>query len=227
YKELQAAICEKLKRDNGVDYSPEEIIVSTGAKQAIMNVILATVNPGDEVIVPAPYWVSYVEMIRFAGGVPVIIEASIENDFKVSASQIEKAITPKTKLFLFSNPCNPTGTVYSKEELQKWVDVFVKYENVYVISDEIYELINFNEEHVCFASFKEMKDRTILINGLSKGFAMTGWRLGYLAASKEIVAACSKIQGQFTSGASSISQRAAITALKADPEVTHFMKDAF
>lgn len=227
YKDLQVAICEKLKRDNGLNYAPENIVVSTGAKQSIMNVILATVNPGDEVILPAPYWVSYIEMVRFAGGVPVVIETGIESDFKVSKKELEDAITNKTKLFLFSNPCNPSGTVYSKAELTELASVFSKNKNIYIVSDEIYELINFYEKNVSFASFSDLFDRVITVNGVSKGFAMTGWRVGYIAAPKEIAAASSKIQGQFTSGTCSIAQRAALAAMKADPSVVDFMKEKF
>lgn len=227
YKDLLEAICEKFKRDNGLSYRPSQIVTSTGAKQSIINVIMATVNPGDEVILPAPYWVSYAEMVTLNEGKVVSIETSYETDFKISPAQLEKAITPKTKVFLFSNPCNPTGTLYSENELRALGEVFKKNSHVLIISDEIYEHINFESKHFSMASIPELYSRTVTVNGLSKAFAMTGWRLGYIGAPEEIAKACVKIQGQFTSGASSITQRAAIAAVKSDPVTLHPMREAF
>ncbi|MFY7993924.1 MAG: pyridoxal phosphate-dependent aminotransferase [Bacteriovoracaceae bacterium] len=227
YKDLLEAICEKFNRDNGLSYKPSQIVTSTGAKQSIINVIMATVNPGDEVILPAPYWVSYAEMVTLNEGKVVSIETSYETDFKISPAQLEKAITPKTKVFLFSNPCNPTGTLYSENELRALGEVFKKNSHVLIISDEIYEHINFESKHFSMASIPELYSRTVTVNGLSKAFAMTGWRLGYIGAPEEIAKACVKIQGQFTSGASSITQRAAIAAVKADPVSLHPMREAF
>lgn len=213
FPELRKAIAAKLKRDNGLNYLPEEIVVSTGAKQSIFNIICSVINPGDEVLVPVPYWVSYHDMIRLAGGVPVFLDTDKKNDFKVTASQVEKAMNARTRMFLFSSPCNPTGTVYSKDELESLAHVFAKNQNVVVVSDEIYELINFTGSHESIAQFEIIRDQTVIVNGLSKSFAMTGWRIGYIAGPKWISEACEKIQGQVTSGTSSISQRAAITAL--------------
>ena len=227
YLDLRKAVCEKLKRDNGLEYTPEQIVVSTGAKHSITNAMLCLVNPGDEVIIPTPYWVSYKEMVKIAEGKAVYITGGIENDFKVTPEQIEKAITPKTKVFIFSSPCNPSGSLYSQEELNAIAKMFEKYPDITIISDEIYELINFAGKHASIATNAAIKDRVVLVNGLSKGFAMTGWRLGYIAASKEIAGACTKLQGQFTSGTNSIAQRAAITALKADPSVTSTMVSKF
>ena len=224
YPELRKAICFKLKRDNNLDYSPEQVVVSTGAKQALANTMLSLVNPGDEVIVPAPYWVSYREIVKMAEGTSVVIPAGVENDFKITPDQLEKAITPKTKVFIFSSPCNPTGSVYSKEELAALATVFEKHPGIFIISDEIYELINFKGSHESIAQFAEIKDRVIIINGVSKGFAMTGWRLGYSVSHIEIAKACDKIQGQVTSGASSISQRAAIAAILTDPSSSEELK---
>jgi aspartate aminotransferase len=227
YPELRQAICRKLKRDNDLDYSPEQIVVSTGAKHSIMNTLLCIVNPGDEVLIPTPYWVSYSHMVGFAQGKNVFIEGTIENDFKITPQQLEQAITPSTKLFMFSSPCNPSGSVYSREELQALAKVFEKHPHVYILSDEIYELINFSKNHESIAQFASINERVILINGVSKGFAMTGWRLGYLAGSKEIAAAVSKLQGQFTSGATSIAQKAAQQAMEILPEETWHMLDKF
>jgi len=230
YPELRQAIAEKLKRDNNLDYTAEQIVVSTGAKQSLANAILCLVNPGEEVLIPAPYWVSYKEIIKLAEAKGVFIESSISSDFKVTPEQIEAAITPRTKLFIFSSPCNPSGTVYNLEELKAFAEVFERHPQVFIISDEIYEHINFNGKHHSIASFESIHDRVIIINGLSKGFAMTGWRLGYMAACKEIAKACDKLQGQITSGTSSITQRAAITAMKTDPETSadiRLMLDAF
>ncbi len=230
YPELRQAIAEKLKRDNNLDYTAEQIVVSTGAKQSLANAILCLVNPGEEVLIPAPYWVSYKEIIKLAEAKGVFIESSISSDFKVTPEQIEAAITPRTKLFIFSSPCNPSGTVYNLEELKAFAEVFERHPQVFIISDEIYEHINFNGKHHSIGSFESIHDRVIIINGLSKGFAMTGWRLGYMAACKEIAKACDKLQGQITSGTSSITQRAAITAMKTDPETSadiRLMLDAF
>ncbi|HEY0899495.1 MAG TPA: pyridoxal phosphate-dependent aminotransferase, partial [Sphingobacteriaceae bacterium] len=227
YPELRKAIAAKLKRENNLDYSFDQIVVSTGAKQALANSILCLVNPGDEVIVPTPYWVSYSEMIKLAEGTPVYIPGTIESDFKITASQLEQAITPKTKVFMFSSPNNPTGSVYSKEELAALAEVFKKYPNIYIISDEIYEHINFVGEHASIAQIPGMQDRTIVINGFSKSYAMTGWRIGYLAANKDIATACDKMQGQITSATCSITQRAAIAAYEGGLESVHQMKEAF
>ncbi len=227
YLDLREAICRKFKRENNLDYSPDQIVVSTGAKQSIANALLSTINPGDEVIVPTPYWVSYSEMIKLAEGVPVYIDAAVEQNFKITADQLEQAISPKTKMMIFSSPCNPTGTVYTKDELKSFADVLAKHENIWVISDEIYEHINYLSKHESIAQFENIKDRVIVINGLSKAFAMTGWRLGYMAANKDLAKACDKIQGQFTSATSSISQRAAIKALDGDFGPTEEMRKQY
>lgn len=228
YLELRQAICEKFKRDNGLTYTPDEIVVSTGAKQSIANAVLCLVDEGDEIIVPAPFWVSYLEILKLAGGVPVILEAGIEQNFKVTAAQLEKAITPKTRLIMMSTPCNPTGSVYSKEELKALAEVIVKYPDLYIISDEIYEHINFVGGHQSLAQFDFVKDRVITINGVSKGFAMTGWRGGILAAPKWIAQACDKMQGQFTSATSSITQKAMHKAMELDFDTyIRPMRDAF
>jgi aspartate aminotransferase len=227
YQDLREAISNKFKRDNGIDYSSEQIVVSTGAKQSIANVVLSLINPGDEVIVPAPYWVSYAEIIKMAEGVPVFIETSIKNDFKISPLELQDAITNKTKMMIYSSPCNPSGSVYSKEELRSLADVLVNYPSITVLSDEIYEHINFTGSYFSIAAFPDMYNQVVTINGVSKSFAMTGWRLGYIGAPLHIAQACTKIQGQFTSGTSSISQRAAIAAVSADPSVIHSMRDAF
>lgn len=227
YLELREAICKKLERDNNLHYTPDQIIASTGAKHSIMNAILCLVNPGDEVIIPTPYWVSYSHMVTYAQGKHVYIEAGIENDFKITPEQLESAITPNTKLFMFSSPCNPSGSVYSKEELQKLAEVFERHPHVFILSDEIYELINFDENHESIAQFAAIKDRVIIINGVSKGFAMTGWRLGYMAAHPQIAAAANKLQGQFTSATSSIAQKAAQAAMEIPPEATRFMLEKF
>ena len=216
YLDLREAICHKFKRDNNLDYKPENIVVSTGAKQCLANAILAIVDKDDEVIIPTPFWVTYSELVKIAGGKVVTINTSIETNFKITATQLQQAITSKTKMFLFSSPCNPSGAVYSNEELASLVEVFLQYPNIYILSDEIYEYINFVGKHHSIASFNELKDRVIVVNGLSKGFAMTGWRLGYIAANVEIAKACEKLQGQFTSATCSIAQRAAIAALTSD-----------
>lgn len=217
YPELREAICEKLKRDNGLDYAPEQIVVSGGAKHSIANVMLCLVNKGDEVIVPAPYWVSYREIIKLAEGIPVVVEATLDNDFKITAEQIKAAITPKTKVLIYSSPCNPSGSVYTGEELKAIAEVIAAHPGIYIISDEIYELIRFEGTHESIAQFDFIKDRVITINGVSKGFAMTGWRVGYMAAPLEIAKACDKLQGQMTSATCSISQYASIEAMKTDP----------
>ena len=227
YQDLREAISDKFKRDNGIDYSTEQIVVSTGAKQSIANVVLSLINPGDEVIVPAPYWVSYAEIIKMAEGIPVFIETSIKNDFKISPLELKDAITSKTKMMIYSSPCNPSGSVYSKEELRSLADVLVNYPSITVLSDEIYEHINFTGSYFSIGAFLDMYNQVVTINGVSKSFAMTGWRLGYIGAPLHIAQACTKIQGQFTSGTSGISQRAAITAVSAEPSVVHEMRDAF
>ena len=227
YDDLRQAISDKFKRDNGLDYGIDQIVVSTGAKQSIANVVLSLVDEGDEVIIPAPYWVSYIEIVRMAGGVPIIVKAGIESDFKITGDQLANAITAKTKLMIFSSPCNPSGSVYSKTELQSLAKVLINNSHVTVISDEIYEHINFGSRHQSLGQFEEIKEQVVTVNGVSKAWAMTGWRLGYIGASSKIAAACSKIQGQFTSGTSSITQKASIAALKADPAVLKDMLTAF
>lgn len=227
YMDLREAVCLKLKRDNNLDYLPTQIIVSTGAKQSIANTVLAIVDHGDEVIIPTPYWVTYSEIVRLAGGVVNLVQTSLETGFKITAAQLESAITPKTKLFMFSSPCNPTGAVYTKDELAALVAVFEKHPDIYIMSDEIYEFINFTGRHESIAQFESVKDRVIIINGLSKGYAMTGWRLGYLAASPEVAKACDKLQGQFTSATCSITQRAGIAALTGTLEPTYAMVKKF
>ena len=229
YQDLREAICLKLKRDNNLDYECNQVVVSTGAKQSIANVVLSLVNPGDEVILPAPYWVSYKEIVKVAEGKAVYINTPIEQEFKVTPQQIEAAITPKSKLLIFSSPCNPTGSVYTKEELKAIAEVLVKYPQVYIIADEIYEHINFVGKHESMAQFDFIKDHVIVVNGVSKGFAMTGWRIGYIAAPIEIAKACDKLQGQFTSGTCSIAQRAALEAIAGDPDTQELrtMKAAF
>ncbi len=227
YPELRKAISAKLKRENNLDYGFDQIVVGTGAKQAIANAVMCLVNPGDEVLVPTPYWVSYSEVIKLAEGKSVFIPATVENEFKISPEQLEQAITEKTKLFLFSSPCNPTGSVYNRKELAALAKVFEKYPQIYIISDEIYEHINFIEHHESIAQFENIKDRVVIINGFSKAYAMTGWRIGYLAANKSIAQACEKMQGQITSGTCSISQRAALAAYENGLESVHEMRDAF
>lgn len=225
--ELRQAICTKLKRDNYLDYTPEQIIVSTGAKQCLANAILSLINPGDEVLIPTPYWVTYSALAGLAEGRIVYLPCGIENDFKLQPEQLEKAITPATRLFIFSSPCNPTGTVYTREELAALAAVFEQHPQVAIISDEIYEYINYRSAHESIAQFPAIRDRVILVNGMSKGFAMTGWRLGYMAAPKEIVQACEKLQAQFTSGTNSIAQYASVAALTESLEPTKKMTAAF
>jgi aspartate aminotransferase len=227
YKELLEAIVQKFKRDNGLNFKPTQIVTSTGAKQSIINVVMATVNPGDEVILPAPYWVSYSEMIQLNEGKVISLQTDHHSDFKITPQQLEAAITPKTKMFLFSNPCNPTGTMYTEKELRALGEVFKKFPQVLIVSDEIYEYISFEEKMFSIGSIPELASRTVTVNGLSKGFAMTGWRLGYIGAPEEVAKACVKIQGQFTSGTSSITQRAAIAAVSADPAIVTSMREAF
>lgn len=225
YADLKNAVCFKLKRDNNLEYQPSQVVVSTGAKQALANTILSLINPGDEVILPTPYWVSYRELIKLAEGIAVTIPATVANDFKITPEQLENAITPKSRMFLFSSPCNPTGSVYSRSELEALVKVFEKYPDIYIVSDEIYELINFNGKHESIAQFESVRNRVVIINGVSKGFAMTGWRLGYSVSSPQIAAACDKLQGQITSGASSISQKAAVAALMTDPSISEELQN--
>lgn len=227
FPEVRKAIADKLKRDNGIDYAPEQIVISTGAKQSIINAVLCLVNPGDEVILPTPFWVSYKEMVRFAEGEAVEVPTTIEEDFKLSPAKLEAAITDKTRMIIFSSPSNPTGSAYSEAELRALAAIIEKFPDVLVICDEIYEHIRFIGKHFSMAAIPEIHDRVITINGVSKAFAMTGWRIGYLAASKEIAAACTKMQGQFTSAASGISQKAAQAAFEADPSEIKFMVDAF
>lgn len=227
YADLREAICAKFKRDNNLDYKPENIVASTGAKQSLANAILALVDEGEEVIIPTPYWVTYSELVKIAKGKVVEVHTSLDNGFKITPQQLEAAITPHTKVFLFSSPCNPSGAVYTKTELEALAAVFEKHPEVYIISDEIYEYINFIGKHESIAQFAGLKERIVIINGLSKGFAMTGWRLGYIAASTEVAKACEKLQGQFTSGTNSITQKAAVTALTADLKPSFEMVEEF
>ena len=227
YDDLRESISRKFLRDNQLHYTKDQIVVSTGAKQSIANVVLSIINPGDEVIIPAPYWVSYIEIVKMAGGIPVIIQAGIDQDFKITPGQLETAITPKTKMFIFSSPCNPTGSVYGKEELRSLANILSKHKHIVAISDEIYEHIHFKGHHESLAQFENIYPQVVTVNGASKAWAMTGWRLGYIGASKEIADACNKIQGQFTSGTSSITQKAAIAALDADPIVLKDMVAIF
>ena len=227
YVELKEAICNKFKRDNGLEYKPSQIVVSTGAKQSLYNIAQVMLNDGDEVILPAPYWVSYVEIVKLSGGVPVEVPTSVETDFKMTAEQLEAAITPKTKMMWFSSPCNPSGSVYSREELTAIAKVLEKHPNIFVVSDEIYEHINYSGTFCSIGSIPGMLERTITVNGVAKAFAMTGWRIGYIGAPEFIAKACTKIQGQVTSGANSIAQRATIAAVEADPSAIKYMVDAF
>lgn len=227
YDDLREAIAEKFERDNGLKYNKSQIVVSTGAKQSIANVVLSLINPGDEVIIPAPYWVSYVEIVKLAEGIPVIVEAGIESDFKVTGDMLRKAITPKTKMMIFSTPCNPTGSVYGKEELRGIADVLAVNPRVVAISDEIYEHINFVGKHESLAQFDDIYEQVVTINGVSKAWAMTGWRIGYIGAPQYIADACTKMQGQFTSGTNAIAQRATIAAVKADVSILEEMIAAF
>jgi aspartate aminotransferase len=225
--DVRETVCAKLKRDNNLDYKPENIVLSTGAKQSLANVILAIVDDDDEVIIPTPYWVTYSELVKIARGKVVAVRTSVESGFKITPAQLESAITKRTKAFMFSSPCNPSGAVYSKKELEALAAVFKKYPNVYILSDEIYEYINFVGKHESIAQFPELKERVIVINGLSKGFAMTGWRLGYIAANAEVAKACEKLQGQFTSATCSITQKTTIAALTGSLKPTFEMVDEF
>jgi len=227
YKELKQAIIKKFKRDNNLEYKPSQIVVSTGAKQSLANLAQVLLNKGDEVLLPAPYWVSYSDIAKVAEGVPVEIKTSIESDFKVTPEALEAAITPKTKMIMYSSPCNPSGSVYSKDELRALADVLVKYPNIIVISDEIYEHINFTDQHASMAQFDDMYDRTVTVNGVSKAYAMTGWRIGFIGAPEWIAKACTKMQGQVTSGTNCIAQRATITALEESPSKIKYMVEAF
>lgn len=227
YVELKEAIITKFKRDNNLTYTLPQIVVSTGAKQSLANVAGVMINKGDEVILPCPYWVSYADIVKLNDGVPVEVPTTIATDFKMTPEQLEAAITPNTKMIWFSSPCNPSGSVYSREELRGLADVLQKYPNIYVVSDEIYEHINYVGGHASMAGFEDMYDRTITVNGVSKAFAMTGWRIGYIGAPEKIARACNKMQGQITSGANCIAQRAVITALNADPSVVKYMVDEF
>jgi aspartate aminotransferase len=227
YLELRQSVANKLKRDNGLDYTADQIVVSTGAKQSIANAVLCLVNPGDEVIIPSPFWVSYLELVKLAEGKSVVVKANLTSNFKVTAAQIKAAITPKTRLIIFSTPCNPSGSVYSRAELKAIADVVKEYPELYILSDEIYEDINFIGKHESMAQFEYIKERVITVNGVSKGFAMTGWRGGYLAAPLWIAKACDKMQGQFTSATCSITQKAMQKAMELPQEATHGMRDAF
>ncbi len=227
YLSLREAISEKLSKENGLSYSPAEIIVGTGGKQGVCNTFMALVNPGDEVVIPAPYWVSYPQMAKLAGGTPVVLPTGIENDFKITADQLEQAITPRTKLLVICSPSNPTGSIYTAEELESLAKVVLSHDDLYVLSDEIYEHINYVGSHASIAQFPGMKERTIVCNGVSKAYAMTGWRLGWVAAPEWIVKGMSKLQGQYTSGTSSVSQMAALAAYKGDQECVEDMRIAF
>lgn len=225
--ELRKAICNKLKRDNQLDYEPQHIVVSTGAKQSIANLCLSLLNDGDEVLLPAPFWVSYFELVKLGEATPVIIPTSIDSDFKIQAHQLEQAITPQTKMIIFSSPCNPSGSVYTEQELMALANVLEKHPDIFIVSDEIYELIRYGIDHFSMARIDAIKDRVITVNGVSKGFAMTGWRVGYIAASEWIAKACTKIQGQVTSATCAIAQKAAEKAMITNPNEVNFMRDTF
>lgn len=227
YMDLREAVCDKLRRENQLDYSPAEILVSNGAKQSVCNTVMALVNPGDEVIIPAPYWVSYPQMVLLAGGEPVFVEATFEQNFKMTAEQLEKAITPKTRMLILCSPSNPTGSVYNKDELRALANIILKYPDLYVLADEIYEHINYVGHHESIAQFPGMKERAIVVNGVSKAYAMTGWRIGYIAAPEWIVKGCNKLQGQYTSGPCSVSQMAALAAYRESQECVEEMRQAF
>ena len=227
YLDLKKAIIKKFERDNGLIYSPSQIVVSTGAKQALYNIASVLINPGDEVILPCPYWVSYADIVKLKGGIPVEVKTDIENDFKMTGAQLENAITEKTKMIWFSSPCNPSGSVYSDEELSALSKVLEDYENIFIVSDEIYEHINYKGGHNSIGTYNAVKDRTITVNGVSKAFAMTGWRIGYIGAPEWIARACNKVQGQVTSGANCIAQRAVITALNENPDKIEYMVKEF
>lgn len=227
YPDLRKAIAAKLKNENGLDYSINEILVSNGAKQSVCNTVMALVNDGDEVIIPAPYWVSYPQMVKLAGGVPVIVKAGFEQDFKMTAQHLEEAITPKTRMLILCSPSNPTGSVYSKEELESLAEVIKKHDDLYVLADEIYEHINYTGRHASIAQFPGMKERSIIVNGVSKAYAMTGWRIGFIAAPEWIVKGCNKLQGQYTSGPCSVSQKAAEAAYTLPQDCVETMRQAF
>lgn len=227
YPDLRKAIAAKLKNENGLDYNINEILVSNGAKQSVCNTVMALVNDGDEVIIPAPYWVSYPQMVKLAGGVPVIVNAGFEQDFKMTAQQLEEAITPKTRMLILCSPSNPTGSVYSKEELESLAEVIKKHDDLYVLADEIYEHINYTGRHESIAQFPGMKERSIIVNGVSKAYAMTGWRIGFIAAPEWIVKGCNKLQGQYTSGPCSVSQKAAEAAYTLPQDCVETMRQAF
>jgi aspartate aminotransferase len=227
FLDVRQAICKKFERDNGLKYTPDQIVVSTGAKQAIANTILALVEKGDEVLMPSPYWVSYAEIVKIAGGVPVEVLATVENDYKVTVEQLKASITDRTKVIIYSSPCNPTGSVYSQSELEAFAEVIEQHEGLYVISDEIYELINFDGKTASIGAIGNMIERTITVNGVSKAFAMTGWRIGYIGAPKWIADACTKMQGQITSGPNTIAQMATKAAVEADPDSVKFMIEIF
>tara|TARA_B100001113_G_scaffold277796_1_gene232454 strand:- start:2934 stop:4124 length:1191 start_codon:yes stop_codon:yes gene_type:complete len=227
YLDLKKAIIKKFERDNGLIYSPSQIVVSTGAKQALYNIASVLINPGDEVILPCPYWVSYADIVKLKGGIPVEVKTDIENDFKMTDKQLKSAITEKTKMIWFSSPCNPSGSVYSAEELEVLSEVLEDKENIFIVSDEIYEHINYKGGHNSIGTYNAVKDRTITVNGVSKAFAMTGWRIGYIGAPEWIARACNKVQGQVTSGANCIAQRAVITALNENPDKIEYMVEEF
>ncbi len=227
YADLRKAVADKLKNENGLDYTPAEILVSNGAKQSVCNSIMALVDDGEEVIIPAPYWVSYPQMVKLAGGVPVIVNAGFQQEFKITPEQLEKAITPRTRMLILCSPSNPTGSVYSKDELRALADVILRHEDVFVVADEIYEHINYVGRHESIAQFPGMKERTVIVNGVSKAYAMTGWRIGYIAAPEWIVKGCNKLQGQYTSGPCSLSQRAALAAYTLDQQCVEEMRQAF
>ena len=227
FAELRKAVSDKFKRENNLDYKPDQVVVSTGAKQSIANVVLSIIDPGDEVIIPNPFWVSYIEIVKLAEGKTISVNTTLESDFKITPAQLEAAITSKTKMFIFSSPCNPTGTVYTKEELRALAVVLAKFPKIIILSDEIYEHINFLDQHQSIAQFDFIKDQVVIVNGVSKGYAMTGWRIGYIGAPKYIADACDKMQGQFTSAASSIAQKAAEAALNESNQPTLEMQSAF
>ena len=227
FAELRKAVSDKFKRENNLDYKPDQVVVSTGAKQSIANVVLSIIDPGDEVIIPNPFWVSYIEIVKLAEGKTISVKTTLESDFKITPAQLEAAITSKTKMFIFSSPCNPTGTVYTKEELRALAEVLAKFPKIIILSDEIYEHINFLDQHQSIAQFDFIKDQVVIVNGVSKGYAMTGWRIGYIGAPKYIADACDKMQGQFTSAASSIAQKAAEAALNESNQPTLEMQSAF
>ena len=227
YLDLKKAIIKKFERDNGLIYNPSQIVVSTGAKQALYNIASVLINPGDEVILPCPYWVSYADIVKLKGGIPVEVKTDIKNDFKMTGAQLESAITEKTKMVWFSSPCNPSGSVYSQDELLELSNIIKSHENIFIVSDEIYEHINYMGRHNSIGTINKVKDRTITVNGVSKAFAMTGWRIGYIGAPEWIARACNKVQGQVTSGANCIAQRAVITALNENPEKIKYMVEEF